>query len=159
MTLDSKKAVISIHLRRVIILLVAAIGAICIMLFGQQPQTFWGLTKYNWAIVVAIIYVITVVIDVLKGYNYVFFNDESDFIVLRYFSLSYANHKKKSIEIPKNDFVSYEIKTAYFGLQQQLILRRKVKGQEANYPPLSISILDKQGVELILGTLDKYQRS
>lgn len=158
MLIDSKQRVINIQLRRLLTLLGAVALAIGVILLGKLPNTFLGLNKYHWAIVVGIIYVLTVVVDKIWEYTYLFYSDETDQIVLRYFSLAYFNKKKHSIEIPKAEFTSFVLKESLWGLKKKIILRRFYKNVEAKYPPISLTILNKTQFAEMLLSLDHFSK-
>lgn len=158
MQIDSKQKVINIQLRR-LLTLVGAIGiALGIILLGQLPKTFLGLNKYHWAIVIAIIYALTVIYDKIWEYTYLFYSDETDHIILRYFSLTYFNKKKQSIEIPKSEFTSFILKESLWGFKKKVILRRFFKNVEAKYPAISLTILNKTQFAEILLSLDHFSK-
>lgn len=158
MQIDTKKQVINVQLRRLITLVVMIAAVISIVLLSKLPNTFLGLNKYHWAIVVGVLYVLTIVYDLYWEYSYFFFSDEGDFIVMRYFSLGYFNHKKHSIEIPKSEYASFVLKESGGGLKKKIVLRRFYKNAEAQYPAISLTLLDKvQYAELLLA-LDKLSK-
>jgi hypothetical protein len=48
--------------------------------------------------------------NTFRSYNYIYFNDDSDKIVLRYFSPNIFTSKKNSIEMPKG-YLGYELQS------------------------------------------------
>jgi hypothetical protein len=158
MIIDTKKRVVAIHLRRFLSLIVVIAIVLAIMLIGKLPHTLLGLNKYHWAIVVGVMYVIFVVIENRIGFTYIFYYDEKDVIVLRYFSLNYFNRKKHSIEIPKKEFSSFVLKDSFFGLNKKIFLRRYYKEIEAKYAPISLSILSKVQLAQLLLSLNSYTK-
>jgi hypothetical protein len=158
MIIDTEKKVFLTHLRRLIALLVFAVGVLLIMLVGTMPKTFLGLNKYNWALVVSILFVIASVFESIVGLCYVYFSDDKGILTFRYFSLSYFNSNKKLVEIPINEFVRYEITSSMGGLKTTLTLYRLIKNQEAKYPSISLSLLDKVEIAKLIATLDKYAK-
>ena len=154
MIIDSKKRVITIQLRRLLSLIGILAVIIGIILLCKLPNTVLGLNKYHWAIVVAILYSISVIVDMLFEFTYIYYHDESDKIVFRFFSLAYFNRKKQSIEIPKSEFVSFILEESLFGYKKKIVLRRFYKNVEAKYPSIPLSILTKEQYAQLLMSLD-----
>lgn len=159
MIIDTKKRVIFIQLRRLFTLLGFIALVVAIILLGKLPNTFLGFNKYHWAIVVGLVYGLVLIIDSLHEFQYIHYNDESNLIVLRYYSLAYANKKKNSIEIPKTEFISFTYKSSLLGIKKKLILRRYFKDIEAKYPAVSLSILSKQELAALLYSLNSNSKS
>ena len=74
---------------------------ICLLLFLPVYDLFKGIKNSMLAIFFAIAYVIYAFYESFRNYNYIYFSDESDKIVLRYFAPTYFTSRKNSIEIPK----------------------------------------------------------
>jgi hypothetical protein len=159
MKIDTKKRVITIQLRRLLTLIGILALLLAVILFGQLPKTFLGLNKYHWAILFAIIYGLTILYDSLFEYTYIYYDDEKDNIILRYFSLAYLNKKKQSIEIPKSEFTSFILKESLFGLKKKIILRRYYKNVEAKYPAIPLTILSKAEYAQLLMSLDHLSKN
>ncbi len=154
MIIDTKKRVISIQLRRFLTLIGLMLVIMLVFIILKLPNTFLGFNKYNWALILGIIYVISAVAEAFFEYTYILFSDEGDLIVLRYFSLSFFNKKKQSVEIPKSEFTSYTIKESLWGLKKKISLQRFYKNTEANYPFVPLTILKKDELDQILKSLD-----
>ncbi|MEA3462755.1 MAG: hypothetical protein U9R49_12790, partial [Bacteroidota bacterium] len=95
----------------------------------------------------------------MKRPYYVSYNDQGEMIVVRYYPVSMFTSRKNSIEIPKKQFVKYELKPFFFKTQHWLILAQNFRGKEAQYPKISLSAMEKEDREKILGSLSKYSRS
>jgi hypothetical protein len=158
MIIDTERKVFLTHLRRLITLLAFATIVMLIMLIGKRPNTYFGLTKYNWALIICSVYIISSVYESMLGLNYIYFNDENGIITFRYFSLSYFNSRKNLIEIPINDFMRYEIKTSMGGQKTKITLYCQIKNKEAKYPSVSLSLMNKAEIARLIATLDKYSK-
>lgn len=156
MLIDTRKKVIATQLRRMITMLIF-VSIIIVLLTLKMPNTFLGLNKYNWAIVITAIYLIITISEGILELNYIYFSDNKNVLTLRYFPLGYFNRKKNMIEIPVHEFSKFEIRKMIFGLKQKLILYRKIKDKDAKYPPISISLLNKKERELLITALTHYQ--
>lgn len=156
MLIDIHKKVIAKQLRRMIVILVYAISVLLIILMGKPEKFIFGLNNHHWAIVLTIIFALFLVIESLFNYNYIYFSDQKEKIVLRYFSLGYFNRRKNSIEIPISEFVNYEVVSTFFGIQPKIILYRKVKDTEAKYPAVCLSLLSKSEIQKLKNCLNTY---
>jgi len=115
-----------------------------------------GFTKYHIIIIVCGIYLIINLINYLKRPYFVSFSDQGETLVIRYYPVSMFTSRKNSIEIPKQQFLKYELKPFLLGTQHYLILHQKFRGKEAKYPLISLSALEKEDRQSLLQSLDKY---
>lgn len=157
MIIDIKRTVIKTQLRRLITLIGFTIVILVIVLLGNRQNSFLGFDKYQWGIIIGILYFLTLIIDSVFELNYIFFSDDDDKIILRYFSMSIFNKKKNSIEIPKKLFGGYELLSFLNGMKQKIVLMERVKEKNAKYPPVCLSGLNKNQLKLIITALDKYK--
>ena len=131
--------------------------AIIILIFipwFDKPD-LW-LSEFHAMIFVAALYVVISIINTMKIPYFVSYNDHGDMIVMRYYPLSLFNSKKNSIEIPKQQFVKYELKPFFFGRYQKIILFQHFRNKVVGYPPISLSALDEEDKNRILASLQKY---
>jgi hypothetical protein len=159
MIIDLKRTVIKIQLRRFITLFVFMIFIILVIFLLDVKQSYFGLSKYQWAIVISGLYVAFVIYQAILELNYIYFNDQGDRIILRYFSMSFYNSKKQSIEIPIESFSGYEIRTSFAGLKQKLVLYERIKNTDAKYPAVSLSALSKNQKENLFAALERNKIS
>ncbi|MCX6258471.1 MAG: hypothetical protein NTW49_11340 [Bacteroidia bacterium] len=89
----------------------------------------------------------------VKDYNYIYFSDESNKYILRYFNFIPMVLSQKSIEIPKESLVKYTIEKSAFGLRENLVLFEKTKRGIAKYPNVSLTLLTPEQKEQLLKTL------
>ena len=90
--------------------------------------------------------------------NYIYFSDDEDMIIFRYFSMSVFNKKKNSIEIPKDKFGGYKIVESLGGFKKQIILYQQLKKEKAKYRPVSITSLKGDELKILTTSLDKYSK-
>jgi hypothetical protein len=155
MVIDIQRTVIKTQVRRFITMLVFVAIMIFVMLTGNSQETYLGITKYKWAVIISALYLGAALIEALIDYNYIYFSDEGDRIVLRYFSMSFFNRKKNSIEIPNKDFKSYTIEKKYGGVKEYLTLIQNFKGKDAKYPAVNISALSRKQKEKLIDSLER----
>jgi hypothetical protein len=155
MIIDLKRKVIKTQLRRFITLLIFIVLILLVLLILDYNKKYFGLTRYALAIIVAGVYVVFVLYQAVLEPNYIYFSDERDRIILRYFSMSFYNDKKQSIEIPREAFSGYEVKKSFGGLKEKLVLLERVNNKDARYPPVSITALTKNQRNNLLAALDR----
>jgi hypothetical protein len=158
MIIDIKRTILRKSLSKFIVLIVLAI-LLCVLLFIPFQNNFIkGVENNLLALFIAAAYGIYVVYESFRNYNYFYFSDESDKLVLRFFAPNFFTSKKNSIEIPKREFSGYSIQSFFMGYREKIILmRRTVKGI-ASYPPISITALSNGEKHDLLITLEKLKQ-
>jgi len=76
-------------------------------------------------------------------YTYFYFSNNSKNLVFKFYTLRNFYGKPKSIEIPKPYFIKYDIVTSFFKKKDSIILYQKTPKGIAKYPPISITLLNK----------------
>ncbi len=158
MILDNKKRTIRIYLGKMILASIMVILLIGILISGWFEKDILGISKYQWVILVTLVYLVLITISRLLQLNYFYFSDEGDKILIRYHPIHPLVQKKKAVQIPKIALAGYEIKSSMFGLKKMLLLNQKVKGSVAKYPSIGITSLSSKELDLLRKQLDKYLR-
>lgn len=158
MVIDIKNTVIRVQIRRFIVLIVFAAIMIFILVMGSSRAQFLELSKYQWAIIISLVYLGIAIFESLLDYNYIYFSDEGDKVMLRYFSMGFFNKKKNSIEIPNKDFMGYSLEKKLYGFKEFIILIQNYKGKEANYPPVNITALSGKQREKLIASLERSKQ-
>jgi hypothetical protein len=156
MKIDNQRNTYRIWLSRLIMTTVFALLIVVLLFVPWFDNPESGFTKYHIIIVVCGIYLIINVINYLKRPYFVSYNDQGDMLVIRYYPVSMFTSRKNSIEIPKQQFLRYDLKPFLLGTQHYLILQQRFRGKEAKYPPVSLSALEKEDRLKLLQALDKY---
>lgn len=157
MIIDIQRTVIKTQLRRFLTLIAFMAVAATIILIGSLGDNFLGISKYRWALIVMGIYVLSLIVEAFFELNYIYFSDEDDKIILRYFSMSMFNRQKNSIEIPKKVFSGYEIKKSIFGLKKKIVLLQRLKDRDVKYPAVSLTGLNADELQLLTKILDRHK--
>ena len=159
MKIDNQKNTYKIWISRLVTAIVFTL-LIVIMIFipWVSDPDFW-LTEYHVIILLALIYLGISFFNAGKMPYFISYNDHGEMIVLRYYSLSLFNSKKNSIEIPKAQFVKYELIPFFFGRHNKLVLFQNFRSKVVPYPPISLSALDEDDRDRILASLQKYMAS
>ncbi len=156
MKVDNQRNTYRIWISRLIMTMVFALVILLLIFIPWLDNLATGITKYHLMILISVIYVGINWINFMKRPNFVSYSDEGEMIVVRYYPLSMFTSRKHSIEIPKKQFVKFELKPFLFSTQQKLILVQNFRNKEAKYPPICLSALDKEDKEKMLESLGKY---
>jgi CDP-diglyceride synthetase len=157
MVIDIKRTVIKTQLRRLIVVVFFILVILIVLLGVSEKHTVLGMNKYQWAMIIGLLYFLSIVFESVLELNYIYYSDRDDPIVFRYFSMSIFNKKKNSIEIPKNAFAGYQLISSLKGMKKKIILLQRIKDKIAKYPPVSISSLNKRQFRQLIDSLDKYK--
>lgn len=116
---------------------------------------FTFLPNYMFELIWSIICVSLFTVYMIMNYNYIYYNDETDKILFRYQALNPFITNPKSIEIPKNSFIKYEISTSFFKLKKSLTLYQKTGQGIAKYQAVCLNSLSKKEKEDLFNSLSR----
>lgn len=156
MKLDNRKNVYKIWLRKflttiILTLLIIAFG------FSEYFKTpVLGISRTWYLIALALFYSGLQAYNILLKANFVYFTDNGEKIILRYYPVRIFNKKKNSIEIPKKSFVSWETRKFFFGRGEMLFLQGRFKSGIAKYPGVSLSVVNKKDRDRIKMALNSF---
>ena len=156
MKIDNQKNTYLIWLSRLVMTIVFALIILLLVFVSWFDNPDLPLTKYHIVIIISGIYLLINWINYLKRPYFVSYNDQGEKIVVRYYPVSMFTSRKNSIEIPKEQFVKYELSAFLFKTQHYLVLHQNFRGKVVAYPRISLSALEKQDREKMLASLDKY---
>ena len=159
MRIDNQKNTYRIWLRRLIMAIGFTMGIVVLILVPWFSNPDLKLTEYHVIIFIAVIYVGINIFNSGKKPCFFSYSDHGDMLVIRYYPLSLMNSKKHSIEIPKQQFVKYELKSFFFGRHQKIILYQHFRNKVVTYPPISLSALEEEDRSRIIASLQKYSRT
>jgi len=155
MKLDNKRNTYRIWLSRLIMTVVFTLVILLIIFLPWFDDSEFWLTRYHVVILISAIYIAVNWINYLKRPNFISYSDQGEMIIVRFYPVSMFTSRKNSIEIPKKQFVRYELQPFLFRTQHKLILTQNFRGKEARYPAISLSALDREDREKMLQSLDK----
>ena len=159
MKFDNQKTTIRIFLRKMFIAIFFAVLIVFLLMSNLFHKPVLGFSRYQLTIAATILYILIVVFSNLILRNYIFFSDEGDKIIIRYYPIRPIGRKKRAVEIPKIALDHFEVRKSFLGIKKSLILYRKIKGKVAKYPPISITSLTKEEYEMLITQLEKYVRA
>jgi len=159
MKFDNQRNTYRIWLSRLVMTVVFSLIILAIVFLPWFDESEFWLSKYHVAIFISAIYIIVNWINYLKRPYFVSYSDQGEMLVVRYYPVSMFTSRKHSIEIPKKQFVKYELKPFFFRSQYYLILHQNFRGKVAAYPRISLSAMEKEDREKMLASLSKYSGS
>jgi hypothetical protein len=158
MIIDIKRTIIRKNLSNFITVIIVTLVIICLLIIPFN-DLIKGIENSLLAVFTAIAYVIFTIYNAFRNYNYIYFNDESDKIVLRYFSPNIFTSKKNSIEIPKKDFAGYVLNSFFMRYREKITLLKRTGKGLAKYPPVSITALDAHERDMLLHALNELKKN
>lgn len=156
MTFDNSKTIIGLRIKLfgATVFLMAYVALTYVAKLIKYPLL--GLSDTAWTLILVALYAIIAFYPMFLSYQYVYFSDDGDNIVFRYFTAGIVGGRKNSVEINKRIFSGYNIENKYFGLISSIILFQKVNNGIAKYPPVFISALTKTEREKVIRSLNQY---
>ncbi|MFA6127561.1 MAG: hypothetical protein WC699_09660 [Bacteroidales bacterium] len=128
-----------------VLLLVNGLLAIFLVILTWIPTIVSGLlVLLGWSI--------TVILR-LKSVKFRF-NEEN--VSVLYYPITPMTSNFNKIEISANRLVRFEIKKSMMGLNRELVLYENISGQEASYPPVSITLFGKDTLRILEEYLTAY---
>jgi hypothetical protein len=155
MTFDNSKTIIGFRIKLFFatIILLAWLGVVYVAKLIKFPLL--GLDDSIWTLILAVIYVFIVFLPMILSYQFIFFSDDSNNIVFKYFTAGIVGGKKNTVEINKGTFAGFKIESKYFGLSKSIILFQKLAQGVAKFPPIFISALTKDQEEKLIHALNQ----
>jgi hypothetical protein len=156
MTLNNSKSVINLKIirRTSIILFLAFVLLAYIARVIKFPLL--GINQTVWTVFILILFIFIMASPSLLNYQYIFFSDEDENIIFRYFTAGLFEGKKNSIEINKKTISGFALEKKFFGLIQSVTLYQKLKQGVATYPPVYISSLKRDDRARVLKSLNSF---
>jgi len=158
MILDIKKTILRQNISSFVATIVFIILIVVLLFVPFDGNLIRGVDNNLLALFMVTAYVLNALFRMFRKFNYIYYNDESDKLVLRYFSPNLFTSKKNSIEIPKKEFAGYALTGFFMGYREHLILQRKTPKGIASYPPVSITALTMQEKHDLLISLEKHKQ-
>jgi hypothetical protein len=159
MQIDNQKTTIRVSLWKMFLAIFFAVLIIFFLATSWFNKPFLGLERYELILISAGLYLFIIIIIYLLDLNYIYFNDDGDQIVIRYYPMRPLGRKNRAVQIPKISLAGYEIKSSLFGLRKSLVLHQKTKKGIAKYPAIGITALNKKEFDTITSQLKRYVRA
>jgi len=156
MTFDNSKTIINLRIKlfgaTVIILAFIVLTYIARMI--NYPLL--GMSETTWTLILVGLYIAYAMLPLILNYQYIFFSDDGENIVFRYFTAGIVGGRKNSIEINKRSFSGYKSEVKFFGMIMSITLFQKFQEGVARYPPVYISALSRDERSKLLKSLNLY---
>lgn len=154
MTFDNSKTIISLRIK----LFGATIVFIAYIILAYFSKTIkfplLGMSDTALTLILVAVYLFIAFLPMILNYQFIFFSDDTEKLVFRYFSAGIVGGKKNSIEIDKRSFYGYKLESKLFGLIQSITLLQKFQEGVAKYPPVYISALSREEKNRIVKSLN-----
>ena len=156
MTLNNSKSVINLKIiRRTAIILFLAF-----VLLGYVARVIkfplLGINQTIWTVFILVLFITIMFLPALLKFQYIYFSDEGETIIFRYYTAGIIEGKKNSIEINKRTFSGFALENRLLGLSQSLTLYQQLQQGVATYPPVYISSLKRDERARIIKSLNLY---
>ncbi len=156
MTLDNSRTIISLRIR-LFFAMVILIAFLILAYFAKIIKfPLLGMSDTVWILILVGINILIAFFPMILNYQYIFYSDDSEKIVIRYFMAGIAGGKKNSVEIDKKSFSGFKINTRFFGLIRSITLFQKFREGVAEYPPVYISALSAKEKDKVIRSLNSY---
>ncbi|MDO9580128.1 MAG: hypothetical protein Q7J06_06115, partial [Bacteroidales bacterium] len=151
---DNSKTIISLRIKLFGATIVFLAYVVLTYVAKMIKYPLWGMSDTAWTVILVGIYLFIAFLPMYLNYQFIFFSDEGEVIVFRYFTAGIVGGKKNSVKINKKSFSGYKIESRFFGLIQSITLSQQFKEGVAKYPPIYISALSREEKAKIIKSLN-----
>jgi hypothetical protein len=156
MTFDNSRKVISLRIR-LFFAIVVLIAFLIMAYFAKIIKfPFLGLSDTFWILLLVGINLSIAFLPMILNYQYIFFSDDGEKIVIRYFTAGIVGGRKNSVEIDKRSFAGYKVESRFFGLIRSITFYQRFQEGSAKYPPVYISALSGEERAKLFRSLNLY---
>ena len=156
MIIENSKTAIRIRLLTFLATLIVVTLIVLIYTTRILINPIWDLNKTQWSFIIIGVFVLILILNNFRNLYYIYFSDNGNNIVFRFYSMKIFSGKKNTIEIHKKDFVKFETSSSLFKMRDYIIIYQKLKKGIAKYPPLSITGLSKKNKTKLKNQLSLY---
>ena len=158
MTFDNSKTIINLRIWLFFATILLIAWIIVVFVAKMIPFPLLGLSETAWTLILVGIYLIILFFPMILSYQYVWFSDDEEHIVIRYFFAGMVGGKKNSVSINKRTFAGYKYEKKKLGFDKSIILYQKIGQGIAKYPPIHISALSRDQKQKLFSLLDQYSQ-
>jgi hypothetical protein len=156
MTLDNSKKIISLRIKLFAATVIVLIFIVLTYIARMISYPMLGMGDTAWTLIVITIYLIYAFMPMILNYQYLFYSDDDETLIFRYFTSGLVGGRKNSVVIEKRSFSGYKIESKFFGLIRSIILFQRLPEGVAKYPPIYISALSKEETDKVIVSLKKH---
>lgn len=156
MTFDNSKTIIGLRIK-LFGATIVFLGFIILTYAAKLIKyPLFGMSETAWTLILLTIWIFIALLPMFLNYQFIYYSDEEEKIVFRYFNAGIVGGRKNSVEINKTLFSGYKIENRFFGLIQAIILFQRFNEGIAKYPPVYISALTKEQKAKLFRSLDLF---
>jgi hypothetical protein len=155
MTFDNSKTIISQRIKLFAVTVVFLAFIVLTYIAEMIKFPLLGMGETAWTLILTVLYLLYAFMPMYLNYQYIYFSDEGENIIFRYFTAGIVGGRKNSIQISKNTFSGFRIDKKLGGLIQSITLMQKFREGVAKYPPVHISALSGEEREKIIRALNQ----
>lgn len=156
MTFDNSKTIIGVRIKLFAMTIIFLAFLILAFVAGIIKFPLLGFSETVWTVFLAGIWIFIALLPMLLNYQYIFFSDDTEKLIIRYFNAGIVGGKKNSLEIDKSSFSGYKTETSIFGLRTSITLFQKFAEGVAKYPPVWISALSREEKSKLYRALNSH---
>ena len=114
MKIDNQRNTYRIWLSRLVMTIIFALIILLLVFVSWFDNLTAGITKYHVIILISAVYLAINWVNYMKRPYFVAYSDQGEMLVIRYYPVSMFTSRKNSIEIPKKQFIKFELKPFFF---------------------------------------------
>jgi hypothetical protein len=156
MKFDNSKTIISLRIKLFAATVVFLTFIVLAYVAKLLKFPLLGMSDTAWTIILVVIYIIIAFLPMVLNYQFIYYSDDTEKIVFRYFSAGIVGGRKNTVEIDKRTFSGYQIEPSLFGLSQKITLFQRFNEGVAKYPPFYISALSREEKAKMVKSLNLY---
>jgi hypothetical protein len=156
MTFDNGKTAIRIRLLSLLSSVIFVIFIFLTLFEPVIPFPLFGMSKILVMVLVSGLYILITFHSMLLNYTYLYFSDDSDKLIFRYYRMGVFGGKKHSVEIPKNQYAGYQYEKVLGNFLSRLVVYQRMQEGVAKYPPIPLNALKRKEKARILTALNRY---
>jgi hypothetical protein len=156
MTFDNSKTIIGLRIKLFAVTVIFLAYLILAYVAHIIKFPVFGLTETVWTFIIAIIWVFVAFLPMFLSYQFIFYSDDTEKIILRYFNAGIVGGRKNSLEIDKRTFAGYKTDSKLFGLIVSVTLYQRYAEGVAKYPAVYISALSRDQKDKLYRALNQY---
>jgi hypothetical protein len=156
MTFDNSKTIIGLRIKLFGATIVFLTYIVLTYIAEMIKYPLLGMSDTAWTLILVSLYLLFAFLPMFLNYQYIYFSDEGEKIIFRYFTAGILGGKKNSVEIDKRTFSGFKTESRLFGCIRSITLFQLFKEGVAKYPPVYISALNREERAKVLKSLNLY---
>lgn len=158
MIIDNKRNIYRIWLRKMVFTIIFTASIVAVMFLNVFDSPESPISKYHVIIAIAVVFIVISLIGIFRNPYYFYFDDVNEVLVFRYYPVGLFNSSKSSVQIPKQQFVRFEIEKYFLGREERLVLFQNYRKKVARYKPINLSAVDPADRKKLKAALTRYSR-